>query len=310
MRQPAGSDADVAETRFDVVVVGSANLDLVARAPRHPAPGETVLGTGYEEHPGGKGLNQAVAAARAGAHTAMIGAVGSDAAGQALVDVAVTDGIEGRWITRVEGVSTGRALIVVDERGENSIVVVPGANAMLRSPTSFPAARVVLAQLEVPVDTVLQAFRSARAVGATTVLNPAPAQQLPDDLLALCDIVVPNEHEVALLGGVDHLLAHGVRAVVTTLGSEGAELALRSARLHQQAFAVTPVDTTGAGDAFCGALAARLATGEAIEQAVHWAAAAGALATTTPGAVPSLPTADAVERLLSDAAPRPTIPRV
>jgi ribokinase len=296
-------------TRFDVVVVGSANLDLVARSPRHPSPGETVLGTGYQEHPGGKGLNQAVAAARSGARTAMIAAVGNDAAGRDLLDVAIADGIDARWIAQLDAVTTGRALIVVDDGGENSIVVVPGANAMLRSPESLPAASVVLAQLEVPIATVTEAFRMARAAGATTVLNPAPAQHLPDALLELCDIVVPNEHEIDLLGGVEHLLAHGVRAVVVTLGADGADLVFPSGRRHQEPFAVEPVDTTGAGDAFCGAFAARLAAGEPIEQAVEWAAAAGALATTAFGAVPSLPTAEAVATVLSGAAPRPSNPR-
>jgi ribokinase len=306
----AGSGDSLHEpTRFDVVVVGSANLDLVARSPRHPAPGETVLGTGYAEHPGGKGLNQAVAAARSGARTAMVAAVGTDAAGRDLLEVAIADGIDARWIAQLDGATTGRALIVVDDRGENSIVVIPGANAQLRAPESLPAAIVVLAQLEVPIATVTEAFRMARAAGATTVLNPAPAQHLPAALLEVCDIVVPNEHEVELLGGVEHLLAHGVRAVVVTLGADGADVMRPSGRRHQEPFAVEPVDTTGAGDAFCGAFAARLAAGESIERAVEWAAAAGALATTSFGAVPSLPTAEAVSAVLSAAAPQRSSPR-
>jgi ribokinase len=292
--------------RFDVCVVGSANLDLVARAPRIPNPGETVLGTSYAEHAGGKGLNQAVAASRAGARTAFVGAVGDDAAGAMLLGVLAAAGVDHRAIHTSHEQPTGRALITVSDDAENSIVVVAGANGTLEPPDELPPAAVVLAQLEVPLAVVVRAFTLARRVGARTVLNPAPARALPDDLLALTDVLVPNEHELALLGGRDRLLTAGVRALVVTLGARGAELVASdgTARL-QPSFPVVPVDTTGAGDAFCGALGARLAAGDDLDGAIRWAAAAGALATTVTGAVPSLPSADAIAALLSGAAPPP-----
>lgn len=283
----------------DVVVVGSANLDLVATASRIPGPGETVLGRGYAEYPGGKGLNQAVAAARSGATVAFVASVGDDDAGRRLLATAIDDGIDVGDVDVVAGTPTGRALITVDAHAENSIVVVPGANARRFVPR-LPRSRVVLAQLEVPVDVVTDAFRSARAAGAVTVLNPAPAQELSAELLALCAVVVPNEHEVERIGGIDRLHDAGVDAVVVTLGGRGVQVSVRSAarRWSQPPFAVQVVDTTAAGDAFCGALAARLATGDPLETAIEWSAAAGALATTVAGAVPSLPRAAEVRALL------------
>ena len=284
---------------IDVLVVGSANLDLVAGAPRIPAPGETVLGTSFAEHAGGKGLNQAVAAARAGARVAMVAAVGQDAAGAALRRVMTDDGIDDALVVVTDDLPTGRALITVDASGENSIVVVAGANAAVTCPRDLPPARVVLAQLEVPVDVVLEAFTAARAAGATTLLNPAPARDLPAELLAVTDVIVPNEHEVGLLGGVPALRAAGVSTVIVTRGGQGVDVTTADGTRHRDSFPVRPVDTTGAGDAFCGALAASLASGAALDDAVTFAAAAGALATTVAGAVPSLPRRADVEHLLA-----------
>lgn len=286
--------------RLDVCVVGSANLDLVAGSARIPGPGETVLGHSYAEHPGGKGLNQAVAAARSGAAVAFVAAVGDDTAGARLRGVLADDGIDATHVTTVDA-PTGRALIVVDDHAENAIVVVPGANAAVVPPFDTPPASVVLCQLEVPVAAVLHAFAEARGGGARTVLNPAPAATLPAELMANCDVVVPNEHEVELLGGVDALLAAGVGTVVVTRGAAGVDVHTAAGRFHVPPFAVTPVDSTGAGDAFCGSLAARLAAGDSIEGAVRWAAAAGALATTVHGAVPAQPTRDRIEALLRQA---------
>ena len=292
---------------FDVAVVGSVNLDLVATTHRLPGPGETVAGTGYAEHAGGKGLNQAVAAARSGASVALIAAVGDDDAGRRLRAVAEAEGIDVSMIDIVPG-PTGRALITVDDRAENSIVVVPGANAFVRADAPGDA-RVVVAQLEIPNDTVIAAFRSARGHGGRTILNPAPAQRLPDELLAVCDVIIPNEHELARIGGPDTLFGRGVSAVVTTMGAAGVSVAEMVDGVvdawEQAAFDVTPIDTTGAGDAFCGALAARLAAGAGLREAVRYAAAAGALATTTPGAVRSLPRSLDIEQLL-DSAPTAT----
>jgi ribokinase len=283
--------------RFGVCVVGSANLDLVAGTERIPGPGETVLGDSYAEHPGGKGLNQAVAAARSGAATAFVGALGDDDAARRLRQVLADDAIDATLVATVDS-PTGRALITVSAAGENSIVVVPGANASV-TPLDLPPAAVVLTQLEVPVDAVIAAMHHGRTNGATTILNPAPARPLPDALLRLCDIVVPNEHEVELLGGVERLLALGVRHVVVTLGSRGAELHSPGSVIPIPPFQVTPVDTTGAGDTFCGALAAALAAGSDLEVALTHASATAALSTTRHGAVPSIPTSVEVDRFLN-----------
>ncbi len=286
-----------------ITVVGSANLDLVAAAPRIPAPGETVLGTSYHEFAGGKGLNQTIAAARQGAHVHMVGAVGTDPAGAMLIDTAATDGVDVTDIRRVDGVPTGRALISVDAHAENSILIVPGANAHVELVEGWDdrPTDLVLAQCEIDLEVVIAAIRRGRQRGAITVLNPSPATPLPDALLADVDVMIPNEHEVELIGGVDHLLAAGVGAVVVTRGASGIDIAVAATaqRTTQAAFPVDPIDTTGAGDACCGALVAALAAGRPLDVAVRRAAAAGALATTVAGAVPSLPTTAAVDALLA-----------
>jgi ribokinase len=278
---------------LDVLVVGSANLDVVARAERHPSPGETLLGSELAEHPGGKGLNQAVAAARSGARVGFVGALGDDDAGRRLRSVLAAEGIIADHVVTVDA-PTGRALIVVDSYGENTIVVVPGANALATVPPDVPAATITLAQLETPQAAVVAAFRAARAAGRTTVLNPAPAASLSEELLELSDVIVPNEHEAELLGGPAHLLAHGCRAVIVTRGGAGVDVHTAEGVSHVPPHQVEPVDTTGAGDAFCGSLCARLAAGDSLDAAVRWAAVAGALATTVAGAVPAQPTAAAI----------------
>ena len=290
---------------FDVCVVGSANLDLVATTERLPGPGETVLGSSYAEHAGGKGLNQAVAAARAGAIVSFCGAIGGDAAGTHLRSVVTNASIDDRWLLQRDDVPTGRALIGVSASGENSIIVVAGANAELTPndvTRAATAARVVMAQLEVPVATVFEALRSGRAAGAITLLNPAPAPdaRLPPDLLALCDVVIPNEHEVELLGGVAELFRLGAKAVVVTLGSKGAKLCTPDADdVIVASFAVDAIDTTAAGDAFCGGFATALSSGSSYIDAMRFAAATGALATTRHGAVPSLPSRAEIDELLT-----------
>lgn len=281
-----------------VCVVGSINLDLVVRTERHPRPGETLLGSDYHEHAGGKGLNQAVAAARSGASTQLVAAVGTDDAGARLLAIASADGIDTDSIVSADHSPTGRAVIVVDDAAENSIVVVPGANQLCPALTRVTRS-VVLAQLEVPVASVLESFRSARRAGAITILNPAPAADLPSELLGLCDIIIPNEHEVELLGGAEQLLAAGVGTVIVTLGSRGIDLIDAGGAQHFEAHRVEPVDTTGAGDAFCGCLAAGLAAGLTVADACQRAIVAGALATTRHGAVPSLPTQVEIDREIS-----------
>lgn len=296
--------SSVADDRrsFDVVVVGSANLDLVATVDHLPVPGETVSARSYAEHPGGKGLNQAVAARRSDCRTAFIGCLGRDAAGDALHRVMTEEGIDA-YVVDVAA-PTGRALIAVDDHAENSIVVVPGANHQIgigviddhRSVLS--TARVVLAQLEVPLDAVEAAFAIARLAGAITILNPAPAADLPPGLLSLCDIVMPNQTELSSLGGANSLLDAGVSTVVTTLGARGIRIVTTDASIDVPPYAVRAVDTTGAGDAACGALAASLAHGSDMVTAARRAAAAGALAATRAGAVPSLPTALEIDALI------------
>jgi ribokinase len=283
---------------FDVCVVGSSNLDLVVTASRHPRPGETLLGVGYQEYPGGKGLNQVVAARRAGGATAFVSALGDDAAGDGLAEVLDGEDIDIGAVQRVAGTATGRALITVDDAGENSIIVIAGANAAVRR-APLPDARVVLGQLEIPIDVVLDAFTQGRAGHRVTILNPAPAATLPDELLALCTIVTPNEHEREQLGGVDRLFGLGVEAVVTTLGGDGVDVVTPTGHRHVDPFTVRPIDTTGAGDAFCGAFAVAIADGADILDAARFAAAAGAIATTRAGAVPSLPKRAEIDAMLS-----------
>ena len=280
-------------TGFDVVVVGSANLDLVARTTRLPKPGETVSGSHFFEACGGKGVNQAIAAARAGARTAFIGALGRDHAGETLLAALVKDGVDVSAVQRVTA-PTGRALIGVSDDGENSIIVVPGANHAIsiddieKHKTLISSAKVLLCQLEVPLSVVQHAFELAGS-STTRILNPAPAQALSNSLLGVVDIITPNEHEVELLGGASKLLSLGVKTVIVTQGEKGAIVVDASGERQVDPFKVTPVDTTGAGDAFCGMLAARLATGESMTAALRAAVISGALATQTEGAVPSLP---------------------
>ena len=300
-----------------VTVAGSLNMDLVARVLRMPQPGETIIGGDFHNVPGGKGANQAVAAARLGADVSMVGRVGQDGFADALLEALKADGIDHSHVILDPEAATGVALIVVDDAGQNSIVVVSGANGRF-SPSDVDAAEdviadadVLLLQLESPVETVNRATQVARAHDVRVILNPAPAQELPETLLAGIDVLVPNESETALLSGMPvedvsqaeeaaaALLELGVGTVILTLGGRGALLAQGVGAEHVSAFAVEPVDTTAAGDAFVGGFAVALAEGRRMAEAVRWGNAAGALATTKIGAQPSLPTRQAVERLLS-----------
>ncbi|MDA0286194.1 MAG: ribokinase [Actinobacteria bacterium] len=278
---------------FDVVIVGSANLDLVARTSRLPKPGETVMGSNFFESCGGKGVNQAIAAARAGAKTAFIGALGRDHAGETLLAALVNDGVDVSAVQRT-ATPTGRALIGVSDDGENLILVVPGANHEItvadieKNETLISAAKVLLCQLEVPLPVVQRAFELAGS-STTRILNPAPAQVLARELLSRVDVIIPNEHEAELLGGAMHLLTLGVKTVIVTQGEKGAMVVDATGTRQVDPFRVTPIDSTGAGDAFCGMLAARLAIGEPLGESLRSAVIAGAMATQVEGAVPSLP---------------------
>jgi ribokinase len=289
----------------DVCVLGSLNLDLVARVERLPGPGETVLGRDFQEHPGGKGANQAVAAARAGARTVMIGAVGDDDAGRRLRKVIEAEGIDATAVATVEA-PTGRALIGVDDRGENSIMVIPGANGaltptMVRNAVSvLRGARVLLMHLDVPLDVIEAACQLADPT-TLVVLNPAPAAVLPSRVLHRVDVLIPNEHELAQLGGAQQVLAAGVTRLLVTEGARGALLldALgHSERIRP--WPVTPVDTTAAGDAFCGVFAASLSKGRTWSEAAQRGALGGALATTRPGAIASLPYDHELQGIIND----------
>ena len=301
-----------------VIVVGSLNMDLVTRTPRIPQPGETIIGSDFHILPGGKGANQAVAAARLGARVSMIGRVGDDSFGSLLLDNLAAAGVDHTLVISDPEAATGVALIVVDDAGQNSIVVASGANARL-SPgdvdagaDGIAAADALLLQLESPMETVMRAAEVGRACGVTVVLNPAPARPLPDELLSLIDVLVPNESETALLAGMDvvsqadaekaaaALLRLGVGTVILTLGSRGALVAREAGADVFPAFDVTPVDTTAAGDAFVGGFAVALAEGRPLVEAVRWGNAAGALATTKLGAQPSLPTRDMLEAMLGE----------
>ncbi len=275
------------------MVVGSANLDLVARTSRLPKPGETVMGSNFFEACGGKGVNQAIAAARAGAKTAFIGALGHDHAGEILLAALVNDGVDVSAVQRM-ATPTGRALIGVSDDGENSIVVVPGANHGItvadieKNETLISATKVLLCQLEVPLPVVQRAFELAGS-STTRILNPAPAQVLDRELLSRVDVIIPNEHEVERLGGARHLLTLGVKTVIVTQGEKGAMVVDATGTRQVDPFRVTTIDSTGAGDAFCGMLAARLAIGEPLGESLRSAVIAGAMATEVEGAVPSLP---------------------
>lgn len=267
-----------------IVVLGSLNMDLIVRSPRLPTPGETVAGSNFSTSPGGKGANQAIAAARAGGRVAMIGAVGDDGFGPALSDALTAAGVDGERIRRVPGPS-GMALITVDDTAENTIVVVAGANAALTDLDGADRAAIVdaellVVQLETPLGTVTEAALVAAAAGVPVLLNPSPVRPLPADLLAAVHILVVNEAEAAALDGVRPGGGH----LITTRGAAGARYRGPAGDVDARPPAVRAVDTTGAGDAFAGALAVAWSRGDDPASALRWACAAGALATTRLGA--------------------------
>jgi ribokinase len=304
-----------------VVVVGSLSVDFVMRVPRRPQKGETIAGLDFNMFVGGKGNNQALAAARAGAKVHMVGRVGSDGYGDRLIETLTWDGIDPRFIVRDREVGTGIANIYVDPEGDNSIVIVPQANAKLSRQDVEAAqdlildAKVVLLQMEIPDDTILAAAEMGQKANAIVILNPAPAPpsgKLPKGLLSCVDLVVPNQTEIALLTGVSAdtresareaavlLQQQGVEQVIVTMGEQGALFVNADGKDKLiPSYKVKAVDTTAAGDAFCGALTAALAGGKPMEEAISFGCAAGAIAVTRAGAEPSLPTANEIEILMS-----------
>ncbi len=291
-----------------VVVVGSLNMDLVTRAPRLPRGGETLIGESFCTIPGGKGANQAVAAARLGAKVSMVGCVGSDAYGQQLRGALLAEGIDCQSVSVVAG-SSGVALIVVDDNSQNALVIVAGANGVLtpdvldRFDEVLRGADVIICQLEVPDATVGHALKRGRELGKTVILNPAPASRpLPADWYACIDYLIPNESEAAVLSGLavdsletaeaaaTQLLAAGAGKVIVTLGAQGLMFANGASFQHFPAPLVKAVDTTAAGDTFVGGFAAALADGKSEVEAIRFGQVAAALSVTRVGAQPSIPT--------------------
>jgi ribokinase len=299
-----------------VVVIGSSNTDMVVKAARIPQPGETVLGGEFMMVPGGKGANQAVAAARLGAEVTLVARLGDDLFGEASLRNFRDAGIRTEVVVRDGGTASGVALILVDAGGENAIAVAPGANARLapadvdRAEDAIRAADVVVLQLEVPMATVLHALRLAKRHGRRVILNPAPAAPMPDEAFGLVDILTPNETEAEMLlgggaaglGGIaptaEALRAKGVDTVIVTLGREGAFVVHAGGSFHVAGRHVEAVDTTAAGDAFTGALACALAGGRELNEALEFATAAAALSVTRMGAQSSLPERAALEAFL------------
>jgi ribokinase len=293
-----------------IVVVGSINMDLVTLAPRFPAAGETLLGERFLTVPGGKGANQAVAAARLGAEVTLVGAIGRDAFGAELERGLTAEGIDLAHVLTLDDVGSGTASITVAE-GDNQIVVVPAANARV-TPAQVEQARdrieradAVLVQMEIPLETVEATIRLGHRAGVPVILNPAPAQPLPREWLTLASYLTPNQHELATVLGADAaedfiaLMQRAPCPVVLTRGSEGAWYREQGEPKHQPGFTVDVVDTTGAGDTFNGALAVHLREG--LDMAVRKACAAAALSVTRLGAQGGMPRADEVDAFLARA---------
>lgn len=300
----------------NIVVVGSSNTDLVIRVPNLPAPGETVSGGDLMTVPGGKGANQAVAAARLGAHVTFVACVGDDAYGAAALRHYRNEGIDVRYVRTTTAAPSGVALICVDAAGHNMIAVAPGANHQLmpddieRAASAVCAADSLLLQLETPLATVEAAISMARRAGVRVILNPAPAQPLPARLLSQIDVITPNELEARVTAGLPAdtplpqvaaaLQAAGVATVLVTLGERGAYVCDRfGASFTVPAYAVSAVDTVAAGDAFNGGLAVALSQGQDLVDAVRYANAVAAISVTRPGAQTSLPTAGEVGGFLA-----------
>lgn len=295
-----------------VVALGSCVVDLVFRMPRLPGRGETLFARSAGIYPGGKGLNQAIAARRLGAETTLIANMGDDLFGHYLLELLRGEGVDTRYVARDAANGTGFAAPVVFDDGENSILSAPQANLALQTALveaareAIAAAGALLLQFEAPMEANIVAARIARAAGTRVVLNPAPVVAHPPELLALADVLVVNEVEAAMLAGGTHPAAQartllgGRELAVVTLGEQGAVFATASGEAGVvEAFPVQAIDSVGAGDAFCAALAVALCEGQAAGAAVRFAAAAGALAVTVAGAVTSLPRRAAVDRLLS-----------
>jgi ribokinase len=299
----------------DILIVGSLNADLVVRVPRFPQPGETISGGDLQIIPGGKGANQAVAAARQGASVSMLGRVGNDSFGPELIQNLKQNNVDTSHVQIDSGAATGTAIIVVDAKGQNNIVLSPGGNGQVRpadvADISFSDYKLLLLQLEIPIEAVTSAAQRARESGLSVLLNPAPAISLPKKLIARSDFILPNETELGLLTNrsvhdipsaekaARTLLEDGAQNVIVTLGANGALIVNQEITKHIPSFEVQVIDTTAAGDAFIGGFASALLSNKSLEEAVRYGCACGALAATKFGAQPSLPTREEAERFIT-----------
>lgn len=302
-----------------IVVVGSANIDLVARVEEMPRKGETIRAISYDQIPGGKGANQACAAGKLGGDCTFLGMVGNDGLSELLLDSLRGSNVDISHVETLDGVSTGTAIITVNAAGENSIIIIAGANAMCgqeyfaKNRAVLDAADIVLTQLEIPLDDVYQMLQDAKKCGKVTILNPAPApSSLPDEVLASLDYITPNETELASITGMptdtmeeisaaaEMLLQKGVKNVIVTVGSRGAYLCNDNEHRLFPAMPVSPVDTTAAGDTFNAGLAVALAEGRVLADAIVFANASAALSVTRKGAQTSVPSRDEVDHFLSE----------
>ncbi|MHC5123220.1 MAG: ribokinase [Planctomycetota bacterium] len=304
-------------TARPIIVIGSSNIDLVAKAPRIPVTGETLTGTDFFMVPGGKGANQAVAAAKLGAEVVFITKLGKDVFASELLENFKSVNINTQHIEQLNGVPSGIAVIAIDDKGQNMIIVVPGANGKLapvdvdKAQSDIANAAVVVAQLEVPIETVEQAAKIANQNNIPFILDPAPAKPLSDELLSRVDILTPNETEAEALTGIkvtdeksadmaaDALLAKGVKTVIVTLGEKGLLLATQDSKEMIPNHKVNAVDSTAAGDAFTGSLAYGLARGNSIKDAAVYANAVAAVSVTRYGAQPSMPTLKEVQEFFN-----------
>ena len=294
-----------------ICVIGSINMDLVVNVDEMPKKGQTLIGSNFKEVPGGKGANQSVAASRLGANVCMVGKVGSDGFGQNLLNQLKNNNVDTKYIQIEEGAS-GVALITVDKNAENAIVVSPGANFKLAQKDidncidAIKESNVVVIQLETPIDTIKYALEKSKELDKFTILNPAPAVKLGDDIIKNVDLLTPNETELEILSGVSInneddilkaaqvMLEKGVKKLIVTLGSKGSLYIDKENKIFKKSYKVDAIDTTAAGDSYTGAIAVSLSQGKNVEDAIDFASRVGALCVTKEGAQTSLPTIEEV----------------
>jgi ribokinase len=303
---------------MEIIVLGSINMDLVVHTPRLPKPGETLTGTSFHTTPGGKGANQAVACARLGAVTRMIGRVGGDVFGNALIDNLAAYNVDITGIGIEANSPSGVAMIEIDDSGENNIIVIPAANGVVgesdlkRLEAILPHSKALLLQLEIPLEIVQEAARMASIQGVTVILDPAPARILPENLYSLVDILTPNMTEASILTGIvietpidaqqaaRNLIDRGVKNVIIKMGAQGGVLESKAGGKFFPAFPVDAVDTVAAGDAFNGGLAVALSEGLSLEEAMVWGIASGAIAVTRSGAQTAMPNRTEILNLIQN----------